>query len=188
TVTAARREGRVMKTVRFQVLAMLLFWLMSTYAWSAAPRVPPQERPKTSAAKAGTAEQEEVSAEEKQRRKDWALSMHKKPAPKKGCFTVSYPSNEWKEVVCAPMRHIPMVPRRGARPFVVGNANDVSAAAPSGFISQTIGHFENVTNVTSESGPIGNSGPSVANAYTLQINTNQFASTACNGSPNANCK
>ena len=177
-----------MKMLRFSVAAMLLFGPFSTYASSAAPKVPPQERPKTPASKAAAVAQEEASPEEKTRRRDWALSMHKKPAPKKGCFTASYPGTEWKEVPCAPMRNIPMVPRRGARPFVVGNANDISAGAPSGFISQAIGHFENVTNVNNESGPIGNTGPSIANAYTLQINTNQFTSTVCSGSPNPNCK
>jgi hypothetical protein len=178
----------MMKTRRSGVTAILLFGLLYTYASSAAPKLPRQEPPKTPTAKATAAAEEQVSPEENKRRKDWALSMHKKPAPKKGCFTSTYPDTEWKEVACAPMRNIPMVPRRGARPFVVGNANDISAGAPSGSISQAIGHFENVTNVTSESGPIGNAGPSIANAYTLQINTNQFTSTVCSGSPNANCK
>jgi hypothetical protein len=42
--------------------------------------------------------------------------------------------------------------------------------------------------VTSESGPIGNSGPQVANAYSLQINTDFFTSTVCAGSPNPACQ
>ncbi|HEX9547273.1 MAG TPA: hypothetical protein VF942_08040, partial [Acidimicrobiales bacterium] len=64
-----------------------------------------------------------------------------------------------------------------------------AAQAPSGHITQAIGHFENVTNVTSESGPIANAGPSIANTYTLQINSDFFTgSTACAGSPNAGCQ
>jgi hypothetical protein len=177
----------MMKMLRSGVMAMLLFGLMYTYALSDAPKEPPQARPKTPAAQA-SAGNEQLSPEEAKKRKDWALSMHKKPAPKKGCFTATYPNTEWKEVPCGPAHHIPMVPRHGLRPFVVGNANDVSAGAPSGFISQAIGHFENIANVSSESGPIGNAGPSIPNAYTLQINTNQFTSTACTGSPNPNCK
>jgi hypothetical protein len=39
-----------------------------------------------------------------------------------------------------------------------------------------------------ETGPIANSGPSFSDTYTLQINTNQFTSAACMGSPNPNCK
>ena len=71
---------------------------------------------------------------------------------------------------------------------VVGNANDISAQAPTGFISRRSALSNNVTNVTSESGPIGNTGPSIANAYTLQINTNFFTSTACAASPNPSCR
>jgi hypothetical protein len=114
--------------------------------------------------------------------------MIRKPAPKKGCFEAVYPSTEWNEVPCVKAPNIPAPPRHGPRPAVVGNANDIAAQAPSGHITQAIGHFENVTNVTSESGPIGNTGPSIANAYTLQINTDFFSgSTACAGSPNAGC-
>jgi hypothetical protein len=42
--------------------------------------------------------------------------------------------------------------------------------------------------VTSDSGPIGNTGPAVNNAYTLQINTNFFTSTVCAASPNPGCQ
>ncbi|GAB1642123.1 hypothetical protein KRMM14A1259_25460 [Krasilnikovia sp. MM14-A1259] len=71
---------------------------------------------------------------------------------------------------------------------MVGNGSDIAAQVPTGFISTAIGSFDSVVNVTSESGPIGNSGPSIANAYTLQLNTNFFASTACAGSPNPGCQ
>ena len=175
-----------MKMLRFQVTAMLFFGLLSTCASSGTPNVPPQERPKRPAAKAAAAAQEEVSPEEKRKRKDWALSIHKKPAPKKGCFTVAYPSTEWKEVACVKAPNIPAIPRHGPRPAVVGNGNDVSAQAPSGHISQAIGHFENV-NVTSESGPIANAGPSIADTYTLQINSDQPNTGTCPGTPAAGC-
>ena len=132
---------------------------------------------------------EQTSPEMAKKRKDWAMSMHKKGAPKKGCFNAAYPSTEWKEVPCVKAPNIPAVPRHGPRPAVVGNNNDISAGAPSGHITQAIGHFENVTNVTSESGPIANAGSPVANAYTLQINTDFFTNaTACAGSPNPSCQ
>jgi hypothetical protein len=130
----------------------------------------------------------QLSAEESRLREDWRISMAKVPLPKKGCFESSYPRKEWQEVPCAAAPNIPMPPRQGARPFVVGNGVDIAAQAPSGFISTAIGSFDTVTNVTSESGPIGNSGPAIANAYTLQLNTNFFASTVCAGSPNAGCQ
>lgn len=78
-----------MKMLRFQATATLVVgFVLSTYASLVAPAVPPQERPKTSAAKAEPAAEQQLSPEEKQKRKDWALSMHKKSAPRKGCFTV----------------------------------------------------------------------------------------------------
>jgi hypothetical protein len=81
-----------------------------------------------------------------------------------------------------------MPPRRGARALTVGNGSDVSAQIASGFVSQAIGSFDSVSNVTSESSPIGNSGSPVANAYTLQLNTDHFTSSACAGSPNPGCR
>lgn len=130
----------------------------------------------------------QVSVEEAQQRKEWTLSMSQKAAPRSGCFTAAFPRTEWQVAACVTPPNIPMPPRIAPRAFVVGNGNDISAQAPSGTISQAIGLFENVTNVTSISSPIGNSGSPVANAYTLQINTNFMTSTACAGSPNANCR
>lgn len=170
----------MMKMLRSGVAAMLLFGLLHAFTLSAAPKASPQAPPKKPAA------EEQVSPEEAKKRKDWALSVHKKPAPKKGCFTVAYPSTEWKEVPCVKAPNIPSIPRRGPRPAVVGNGNDVSAQAPSGHITQAIGHFENV-NVTSESGPIANAGASLADTYTLQINSDQPNSGTCPGTPAAGC-
>src|SRR6266852_1716457 len=176
----------MMKMLRSGVTTTLLFGLLYACASSAAQKGPPKTPPNHAAAKAPTAK-EQVSPEEAKKRKDWALSMHKKPAPKKGCFTVAYPSTEWKEVPCVKAPNIPAQPRRGPRPAVVGNGNDVSAQAPSGHITQAIGHFENVTNVTSESGPIANAGPSLADTYTLQINSDQPNTGTCPGTPAAGC-
>jgi hypothetical protein len=173
----------MMKMLRSGVTATLLFGLLYAHASSPAPKAPP----KTPAPAVTAAAEEQVSPEEAKKRKDWALSMHKKAALKKGCFTAAYPSTEWREVACVPAPPFPAIPRHGPRPAVVGNSNDISAQAPSGNISQAIGHFENVTNVTSESGPIANTGPAVNNAYMLQINTNNFTSSVCAGSPNAGC-
>jgi hypothetical protein len=131
---------------------------------------------------------EQLSPEELKRRQDYSKSMMQTPAPKKGCFQSNYPKTEWEEIPCTTTPPYPQPPRRGARPDVVGNSNDIAAQAPSGFISTAVGSFSNVTNVTSESGPIGNSGPAVANAYTLQLNTNFFASNVCAGSPNPGCQ
>jgi hypothetical protein len=73
-----------MKMLRFRVAAMLLFGLFSTYASSGAPKVPPQEGPKTPTSKAAAAAQEQVSPEENRKRKDWNDGMLRKPAPRNG--------------------------------------------------------------------------------------------------------
>lgn len=127
---------------------------------------------------------EGLSPEELKLREVWRTDMAQVPLPKEGCFECSYPSREWTEVPCATAPDYPMVPKRGPRPLVVGNGDDISAQAPTGFISTAIGSFDSVTNVTSESGQIGNTGPAVANAYTLQINTDFFSTTACSGAGN----
>ncbi len=130
-----------------------------------------------------------LSGEERQKREEWHKAMSGVPLPKKGCFRAAYPSMEWQEIPCIAAPSYPQPPRRGPRPLTVGNGSDVSAQAPTGFISQTTGSFVTVTGVTSESGPIGNTGPSVANAYTLQLNTNFFPSNvSCAGSPNPQCQ
>jgi len=125
-----------------------------------------------------------LSPEERQKREEWQKSMSQVPLPKKGCFRAVYPSIEWQETPCTTGPAYPMPPRRGPRPLTVGNSSDVSPQVPSGFISTAIGSFDSVTGVTSESGPIANTGPSFPDTYTLQINTEQFKSTACAGSPN----
>lgn len=178
-----------MKMLRYGATATFMFGLLYALAPSAAaPQALPEASPKKPTATAAAAAEEQVSPEEKKKRKDWKDSMLRKAAPKKGCFNAAYPSTEWKEVPCVKAPNIPAPPRHGPRPAVVGNNNDISAQAPSGHITQAIGHFENVTNVTSEQGPIANAGPSIANTYTLQINSDFFTgSTACAGSPNPNC-
>ena len=116
--------------------------------------------------------------------------MTQVPVPKEGCFEVAYPNKEWREVGCKTPPNVPLQPRHGARPLVMGNGSGISAQVPTAgsFITQATGSFDSVTGVTSESGRIGNSGPLVPNAYTLQINTDFFASAACAGSPNPTCR
>ena len=120
--------------------------------------------------------------------KSWHQNIANVPYPSaKGCFKADYPRMSWRATECVVAPSIPMVPKPGPRPLVVGNGNDISAEAPSGTISETNGSFENLINVTSVESPIGNVGPPVADAYTLQINTNFFSSPACAASPNPGC-
>jgi hypothetical protein len=43
-----------------------------------------------------------LSPEERQKREEWQRSILRIPAPKRGCFSSSYPSLEWHEVPCGP--------------------------------------------------------------------------------------
>jgi hypothetical protein len=122
------------------------------------------------------------------RQEDWRGAISQKAAPKKGCFTTEFPSVEWREIPCVNAPDYPMPPRSGIVPLTVGNGDDVAARAPSGVISSTIGSFDAVTNVTSESGQISNAGAALPNTYTLQINTDFFTTTTCNASPNPACR
>jgi len=132
---------------------------------------------------------EKQSSDQAKRLEDWRNSMRQIPLPKEGSFMATYPNKEWREVPSVKAPDYPQPPRNGPRPLTVGNGNDVAAQVPSGsFISTAIGSFDSVTGVTSESGPIGNTGPSIANAYTLQLNTDRFTTTDCTGSPNAGCQ
>src|SRR5271165_5528268 len=113
------------KIHRSGVTATLLFGLLYALAPLAAPQTPPKASPKKPTATATAAAEEQVSPEEKKKRKDWNDSMLRKAAPKQGCFKATYPSADWKEVKCvAPPKH-PALPRFGPRPGVVGNSNDI---------------------------------------------------------------
>jgi hypothetical protein len=113
----------------------------------------------------------------------WHQKIAQVPQPAaKGCFTATYPKLAWRQAACATAPSVPMTPRPpGPTPLTVGNGNHIVAQAPSGSISQAIGTFENVLGVTSVSSPLVPLGPSVANAYTLQLNTNFFSTPACAG-------
>jgi hypothetical protein len=119
----------------------------------------------------------------------WRESMMEMALPKMGCFAATYPSTVWQEVKCTTAPNYPFIPRNPPRPLTVGNGHDLSPQVPAGlgFISTAIGSFENVNNVTSISGPVC-SGSAVTDAYSIQLNTNFFSSTACSGAANpASC-
>lgn len=129
-----------------------------------------------------------MSAEDFKRQEDWRGAISRKTMLTKGCFTAEFPSVEWREVPCVDAPTYPMAPRSGVVPLTVGNGDDVAAQAPTGIISSTTGSFDAVTNVTSETGQIGNAGAVLPNTYTLQINTDFFVTTTCSTSPNAGCR
>jgi len=64
------------------------------------------------------------------RQEDWRVSMARFPS-EEGRFQSTYPSREWQETLDY-RADIPFVTRRGPRPLVVGNGDDISAQAPAG--------------------------------------------------------
>ena len=133
---------RVARFLSVMFAASLLAGLMASFA--ARAQQPTEPTPAPSAAP-------QPSAEEAAKREAWRATIARTPAPKKGCFTASYPNPEWQEVPCGRPSPYPNLARR-SRPDVVGYALDYSAQA-SGLISSAVGSFASVTPPTiSESG------------------------------------
>jgi len=181
------QQSDASKLLGFLIASIILVGFVSNNAYAAQTNETDETKKSASAQVQSTMEQ--LAPEERHRREAWRDFMRLASRPTIGCSTATYPETQWKTVACiAPPPH-PMPPRRGVRPLVVGNGDDISAqVSTAGFISTAIGSFDSVTGVVSESSPIGNSGPPVANAYTLQVNTNFFASTTCAASPNVGCQ
>lgn len=116
---------------------------------------------------------------------EWRRSMVKTPT-QSGCFKVSYPNTTWEEVGCSAAVAVPYRVARGIRPTTVGDGNDWAATVASGSISSSEGSFPLVSNLTSEIeiDPQNNgssSGIVGSNLFSLQLNTQFFATTACAG-------
>ena len=173
-----------------KALALIIAALLVTSTSFAADKAAPAAKANPPAAAAAAADKPEpmLSPEEYRQQADWRAKMAATPHPKKGCFTAKYPSLEWQEVPCVNGPDYPMPPRSGIVPEIVGNGDDIAAQAPSGIISSATGSFDSLTNVTSLTGPVGNAGPSLADTYTLQINTDFFQTSVCSVSPSAQCR
>jgi hypothetical protein len=120
----------------------------------------------------------------------WQETIASLPLPGKGCFTASYPALEWHATQCKVAPEVPFEPAVGnpsapaappaAKP--VGNGNDY-AAVVTGPITGATGSFANVSPGISEKGQYDDSGPKLANTFSLQLNTQFFSgSPACSGS------
>ena len=128
-----------------------------------------------------------------QARNVWRQTVHQTSAPEVGCFHASFPSTAWEKVECgaAPAYHSVRVTADAARvategtPAVIGNGSDFVAQAPTGhFFSSVLGYFPQ-TDVESETGvgvaAFGGGGNLGPNQYTLQLNTDQHYTAACDG-------
>jgi hypothetical protein len=128
---------RVARFLSVIFAASLLAGPMSSFA--ARAQQPTEPAPAPSAAP-------QPSAEEAAKREAWRATIARTPAPKKGCFTASYPNAEWREVPCGRPSPYPNLARR-SRSNLVGDTIDYSAQA-SGLISSAVGSFASVTPAT----------------------------------------
>ncbi len=111
-------------------------------------------------------------------REAWRALMARTPRPKKGCFTAAYPDTQWKEVPCTTAPRRPYQPAGGPGPHTVGRGVDFSART-TGLITKAVGSFDSLASVTSVTSD------GTLNKYSLQLNTIQFHTSACDSSPNA---
>jgi hypothetical protein len=124
------------------------------------------------------------------RREAWRLALIHTPRPKRACYTAHYPDTQWHEAPCGRPLNLVFGPARGAVPEVVGNGDD-DIAQPSSPISFGEGSFDSVSGVVSEAtiNAIAGEGNNGSGFYTLQVNTNFFSTSLCNGHgvPNTVC-
>ncbi len=119
----------------------------------------------------------------KAQRETWRVKMVHTARPKaNACFQSAYPDTQWHEVACAkPPKHY-FGPKHGPVTATVGSGDDF-VAQPTSPISLAEGSFDSVAGVTSESttGATAGQGVNGANMFTLQLNSNFFTTSVCNG-------
>ena len=118
---------------------------------------------------------------------EWRAAMARLAERETGCYRGAYPALRWAAMRCAVAPRWPVAPALSAGPATrpvpatVGDGNDYSAQVP-GLISQAAGTFQHVSRDITERGRVGNAGRKVANAFSLQLNSEFFAGPACSGS------
>ena len=105
----------------------------------------------------------------------WRTAIASTPVPGSGCFTAHFPSRTWTPVACAAAPNRLFMPASGPRGFTVGNGHDYAAEVSGSIIRTGVGSFPSIKGLTSET----NDGAS--NQYSLQMNSQFFASPACSG-------
>jgi hypothetical protein len=120
----------------------------------------------------------------------WQDAISNLGAPGRGCYHASYPSLKWQATKCLVAPKIPLSPRSSSHgaPLTIGNGADY-AAHVTGLISKATGTFTGVSSGITEKGKINNTGSQIANAFTLQLNTQFFKDPPiCSGAAvPANC-
>jgi hypothetical protein len=112
-------------------------------------------------------------------RQAWREALSRIHLPAAACFKANYPDVAWTRVACTTAPQRPYLPAHGGAANVgsntVGDGHDY-AAGVTGLISSGTGSFYKITGLTSETGFLNQ-----ANTYSLQLNSNFFTTTVCNG-------
>jgi hypothetical protein len=125
-----------------------------------------------------------VAAPDAAARAVWREAMSHNTESGPGCFQASYPSYVWEQTECKvvhpKLRPAPKKPTSGHLE-VTGNGDDYVIQG-TGLISETVGSFPSVSDVTSEKSvgvaEFGDGGILGKNEYSLQINTDFNGTTA----------
>jgi hypothetical protein len=124
----------------------------------------------------------------------WRAAIAQVREPGYGCYHAAYPALRWHAVTCVVVPNGPAVPSEaaaamyGAPAKIDGSGYDYGAQVP-GLISRATGTFQHVSPHITEKGSLGSvKGKKIANAFSLQLNTEFFATPLCSGSKNpASC-
>jgi hypothetical protein len=158
-MSAHRRLIRVLGST------LILSLLPSVQGHSQPPTAPTEQPPPMAALKTMTPHLPQKE------RDDWRRTMSQKPVPKIGCFEAAHPSTEWKEVPCVQPPPYPYPPSTHLSPRIIGGAAQPGFSAEKTGLTIAQGMFEEAV-VSDESGQVRGHPPLIANAFSLQLNTN----------------
>jgi len=124
----------------------------------------------------------------------WRSAIAQVREPGYGCYHAAYPALQWHAVTCVAVPNGLAAPSAaaaamyGAPAKIDGSGYDYGAQVP-GLISRATGTFQHVSPHITEKGSLGSvKGKKIANAFSLQLNTQFFATPLCSGSKNpASC-
>ena len=156
------------------IVSALAAGLLAASAIATAQTAPNQTAPNQTVVNKGGPEAGQT-AEQRQaaEREAWRRALLTTPRPSNGCFTAVFPEREWRPEPCKlATPHKAYLPNAGviSRVDTVGGSGPDFTATVTGHISQSEGSFDSATGITS------------SGAYTLQLNTDFFKTTACSGS------
>jgi hypothetical protein len=144
--------------------------LLAASAIATAQSAPSQTEVNKSGAEAVQTPEQRQAAE----REAWRRALITMPRPSSGCFTAVFPEGAWRPEPCKPATpHKAYLPNTGVMTKIdtVGGSGPDFTATVTGHITQSEGSFDSASGITS------------TGAYTLQLNTDFFSTSACTGSP-----